>query len=530
MTSDPADGAVGVARAISFSGTFSAEPAPSTITSATVQLTGPVGNTLPTTLTLNGATAKLNAIAGAVPGGTTYTVKLAPSITDMQGRTLVAPYSRTFTTTAQSWNPTAADFGSLPHFTGGTFPTVAVDAAGNVFAAWSIRVTGVDTLFVARRDAQTGAWSTPLSLRTAQEPTFGIIYPPNVVTGPAGHVYLSWMERNFGTTTVQLARYTASTDSWGAPVAVNAAPSGSVDPNGFVPVVDSRGNVTALAPTSDRVYATRLDSASGTWSLPLAIEKPVTNNFIFGARLIVDGSDNVIAAWVQQEDTVGARGIFSARYDVASGTWAPAQRVMLGQPAISAHVLSMAADSGGGVTMAWSRDPGLAGSAMAEASRFDRVANAWTAPVRVDSNPTGAFGPTVAVDAAGYSTVAWMQHDGIHSARLAPGSSQWSAPRQILVGSPRSDHVPAVTVDVAGNVSVIASQNQNPIVVAIHYSASDGQWRAPVGIGNPAVGDPVFALMPVTGIDRTGNVSAVWFAWNTVNGSPSYVVMSNHFK
>lgn len=235
-----------------------------------------------------------------------------------------------------------------------------------------------------------------------------------------------------------------------------------------------------------------------------------------------------MAAWFQIGDNAGW-SLFASRYDRSTGRWATAVEISPSPLTGMAESFSMASDPDGIVTMAWARNNGMGGSPTIEAARFDPTSGTWTAPVRVDQTPDntgGAYGPSVVVSAAGYSTVAWLQWDGMYAARLGPNAQAWSTPHKLTppdMGA--GQYAPSLTVDVAGNVKVVFRQAEQ--ITSFAYLADTKEWQPPVVISTPASGTTLFSNAPVTVVDPSGTVTAVWFAQNELNGAPQYVVQSN---
>jgi hypothetical protein len=88
----------------------------------------------------------------------------------------------------------------------------------------------------------------------------------------------------------------------------------------------------------------------------------------------------------------------------------------------------------------------------------------------------------------------------------------------------------SVTVDVVGNVVVVFVPNSTQRATAIQYKVLTGQWHKPVAIDTPASGVAVLANAPVTAIDPSGDVTAVWFGQIDVDGVVQTVLEANQFR
>jgi len=120
------------------SAAFNAELAPATVTAGKIRLLGPQGNVIASTVSASGAT--LQALpSAALPGDTTYTLVLDPTIADIAGRALGTAARASFTTAAQSWSTAATAVGDQVGFTADTYPEIAALADSSAEARTSTR-------------------------------------------------------------------------------------------------------------------------------------------------------------------------------------------------------------------------------------------------------------------------------------------------------------------------------------------------------------------------------------------------------
>ena len=530
LNGTPAEGTTDVERKGLMAVKFSGEAAPSTVNELNVKLIGPEGNTIATTLTVSGTELQLAPGAPGLPGDSTYTLQISSSVTDLAGHALGLPFWRSFITAPQRWGAKATSIDTLADFDADARPSVAVDRKGNVIAVWHRPVGDADTVFAARLDGKTGQWSAPATVYTAR--SSGFMNSFRIVAGPGGDAYLCWTEYDFGRASIRLARYVAATGTWVEPLNVFAVEFG-VEPLAAVPAVDAGGNITLLTSTYSQLFATRFDAVQMTWSSPRAIERLVVGDALSNQKVLVDGKGNLTAAWVQGQDDLET-AIYAARYDAATGAWGEAVLVASRPLTGSFDAFSMGIDGDGVVTMAWTHDFGGGVSPGIEASRFDRAAGAWSAPARLDragTDPAGASHATLAVDACGHATVVWLQNGGLYSARLRPKSASWSTPKQVTPdGMDGGSGTLSVTADVAGNVVVVFVPSNTHRATAIQYKVLSGQWHKPVAIDTPASGTAVSSNAPVTVVDPSGDVTAVWFAQTDVDGTVQTVLEANQFR
>jgi len=492
---------------------------------------------MPSSVSVNAADLTLAPSTPGLPGNTAYTVRLASTIADTSGRVLGNAYSTSFTTAPQAWNVTSTIVASVAASTpGGAQPAAEADSLGNVTAVWhynnpQANGTNPDTLFMARWDGHSGTWGLGGNFYEAAGASY--IGNLSVLAGPNGDAYAIWMEGSV----LKFARYSAAQNTW-AFQQVSITPAGMIpDPPGPL-VADSNGNLTVLTTGGTvgqiELFETTYNGASGTWSAPAEILIPSTfsgTTSINTQGMAVDGQGNITAAWYQSATL--SEPLVATHYDAASGTWTPFQQL---DPNVSTglyNTVSMALDPTGVVTIAWTHSGGLAGNPNAEVSRFDPSTATWSASTQLDSG-TGALGagtPAVAVDPAGYATVAWFQYEGVFASRFNPTTQSWTAAQRVSAAGATPNSPAAVTADSAGNVTVVYVDGFSHRAVAIEYEVSGGQWLAPVMIDTPSGGaTPIFSNLPVTVSDPSGTVTAVWYAEDSAHGPSLDLLTANQFK
>jgi len=134
----------------------------------------------------------------------------------------------------------------------------------------------------------------------------------------------------------------------------------------------------------------------------------------------------------------------------------------------------------------------------------------------VDATPPGnaANGPSgavVALDPAGDAVAAWTGDDGAGTQSLLaawrPAGGAWGAPQPLA--SRRAVDAPAVTLDAAGNATVVWIDSDDGATYAAHAArrdAASGSWSAPHDFA------PIGAADPQTQVraDAHGDVIAAW--------------------
>lgn len=516
----PPNGSTGVARSTAVAAAFNAQLAVDSITPARVRLLGPEGNAMECDLSAVGNSVEIVPKA-SLPGDTRFTLHLDGAIADAAGRTLGTTALRGFRTAAQAWASTATDVGTVSSHTAQTYPWAVALPSGDVMVAWHIGTGGRDTVFASRYGSKTGSWSAPVTLHASTP--FGALGPLSIAACPNDDVVLFWSEWTSGNTQIEGARYTASSDTWSSLGPVQVVPD-FASVSTAIAVVDSRGNITVAASTGAALHAVRWDAATRAWSVPQRIDHPVGAGYLLSARATVDAFDVVVVAWIQADDDTG-RSVYVARYDPAVGAWSAAQRAGTG----AMQYMAMAVDPAGAITVAWATGVSLSSSPTLWTSRWVPGQEQWSAKVRLDGDSVSGVGaPVLVADATGCVTASWMQDGTPRAARHAAGAG-WSVPQQLSNRATRNDAALALVADAAGNLALTLTEAQSQ-PMALRYSATEGQWQPGVLIGAPSAGTAVFANDPIAVVDRAGNVTLAWMAWNRVDGAEAYVVSVNRLQ
>jgi hypothetical protein len=510
----PADAASGVARDAAITVTFNAALDAASVGAAQVTLTGPGNNLIPATVAVNGAAVEIKPKAGALPADTTYTLSLAAAIKDSTGRSLSQATTRTFSTASAQWSAQAGDLAPRQDNVGGTRPIVYTDAAGRTTAAWLDRTgSGEDVIYAARLDRISGNWGEPTVIAQPSQTTYSGL---GLAEGPGGDVFLTWTYQPPGgvRSGIQLSRYSVSSSRWLAPEDVNVSPVDGYGVGQVQPVSDAAGNLMLLHSNGQFLYATRRDAVTGAWTPPRRIEYPRPSNYIFKVRAATDAQGSVVAAWMQF-DAEDQRAIYAARYDVVTGQWAAAQRVVT-VPSSGPEPVALVVDRTGVATLAWVASGGIAGTTTLWASRLGPQDTAWRDAIRLDRPADGVAAEAVflVVDGAGTVTAMWSQGvAGLRTARWARGASGWSDYATLAQdGVAANAAADCLLVDAAGNLLVVGAISQQ--IYATRQLATTSRWQPPVLISTPSTGTGVFVNPPAVSMDGAGNAVVLWFAQN----------------
>lgn len=179
-----------------------------------------------------------------------------------------------------------------------------------------------------------------------------------------------------------------------------------MDPAGNALVVwyASRGRLVGnRARTRTGLRARRLDAASGTWQPPVDILMPKTRR-VGSMRLAMNGRGDAIAAWTRF-DVSGTRIVQTRRFSADTARWDAGPRLIHEPEGRIGWRLQLALADRGAAVVAWVARGGVRA---VQATRYDPATGLWSAPVTV-SGESAAYGPRIALDAAGNVLAAWHE-------------------------------------------------------------------------------------------------------------------------
>lgn len=231
--------------------------------------------------------------------------------------------------------------------------------------------------------------------------------------------------------------------------------------------------------------------------------------------LVYDTSGNVTAVWDQKDNSDINKNQYANRYDAGTKTWGTAE--IIGIDNLGGNVSTsrkVVVDSSGNVIVIWWQSNGSLKNLWA--NRY--ASGSWgTAEIILDatnllnmSDPLPV--PSVVVDGSGNVTVVWSQEDSTgwnQWANKFTVGSGWGPATKIEVGS-GSVSDPITVIDGTGNVTAIWGQKNGSRwdQWANRYT---GSWGTAKLIETEDLGD-VAAASAV--IDPSGNVTVVWVQSN----------------
>jgi hypothetical protein len=188
----PADNAVEIATNAAVNITFSEAMDPTTLTIASLTLTGPSGN-VPGTVTSSGVTAIFTPSVVLLPSSV-YTVVVTTAAKDLAGNSLATEHQFTFTTGA----PVVGQNRLITQASGDHIaPQSVSDGAGGAIIVWSTGVNiGTADIYAQRLNAagtpQWAAGGVPISTATGDQEL------PKIVEDGAGGAIIVWRDNRAG--------------------------------------------------------------------------------------------------------------------------------------------------------------------------------------------------------------------------------------------------------------------------------------------------------------------------------------------
>ena len=369
--------------------------------------------------------------------------------------------------------------------------TVAVDAGGDAFAAW----TRSGTVQAAERPAGE-TWSAAHAL---SDNCLGA-HSVRLAVNAAGRAVVVWECSKGGNTSVQ-ASTRAAGRSWSGPHDLSApgqdahVPQVALDRAGDALAVWARSNGT------DVIVQAALQRPSGAWLSAEDVSGPGLD--VDRPDVGLDAHGNGVAVW-QSSD--GYNSVIRAATRTAAGSWNTPQAL---SPGGYSERPQVRVDSAGDAVAVWSLN--ATGRRVQAAVR--RAGAGWAPAETLSGAGADALEPQVALNPSGNAVAAWLSFDGrtyVVQSTTRSRDVPWSAVKDI---SPRSPDLgsPRLALDAAGDAVAVwrgLSSSRERIQAVRHPTR--GAWSAPRLI-SPAGAD---ADLPDIALDAAGNGAAIWQSGN----------------
>jgi hypothetical protein len=377
----------------------------------------------------------------------------------------------------------------------GAVPSVAVDAAGDVFVVWAQAVGESWTVQEAERPAG-GSWSRPRALSSAA----GHVGTPEVAA--AGTFAVASWERYDGKNLVAEASVRGPGGAWSA--AVTLSPSGR---DALAPqvAVDARGDaavVWASLGLGGWMVQAAYRPAGGDWQLGGVLAPPAQGTA--APDVAFDAAGNAVAVWAGTE---GKDWHVQASYRPTTGTWGPTATLSARDASGSLEPRAVV-ERNGDVLAVWSRTTST--TALVEAATRTAATGTWGKPRRLSPAGQSALDPKAAVDARGYGVVVWTASTpgglDVGAVTRLPGKN-WARPTTIT-GSAAGSLSPAVALDERGDALVVWSHATatGARIQASYLPAGTAAWSPARSISDAGAD----AITPQVALDANGDGAVAW--------------------
>ena len=239
--------------------------------------------------------------------------------------------------------------------------------------------------------------------------------------------------------------------------------------------------------------AVRIDDASG--------------DVVGDPRITVDQSGNYLVTWA--EDEGGIMDLWENRFDVATGSWTGAARLV---DAIFEDVDSIVVASSASTSMvAWAMQRGT--HVAVHAVIYDWSAGEWSEVTEIPGQTLfNASDLALAVDPAGNAIVTWREMDGFFFSRYDATSDSWldATPFAFAVGGYRGPLVMHAHAD--GDVTAAwITSGSTQVTQVTRFAAGGGTWSNAASIDSVNPGESNNVVLAAAPNDE---VVAIWTRGN----------------
>lgn len=388
----------------------------------------------------------------------------------------------------------------------------AMNAAGAGVAVWA-EAGGPAT--AAHFTSVTG-WGAPEPIQTVAGAASGA----KVAMDAAGNAIAVWDHHDpadYLATEVWFNRYTPGS-GWGAAarlddegVGLTHEPDVAMSASGRAIAVWTRYDFLG----GSRVWSKVWVPGAG-WSAGARVDANV-DEVSYQARIAADGAGNGLAVWWQTPTPRLQQGVWSRRYDAATG-WGEVRLVDDHEVDRECRGLQVSMNVKGDALVAWSEVKPSAGRVCA---RTYAAATGWNAAQILGGDDVRADRPAAAIGGRGEALVVWAQEDdtGTHlwSRRHGAGSSvAWSEAQLAAPGSAVAELAPGLAADASGNAVAVWLQMeglQRDVWFDV-YSAGKG-WAGAQRLC-PAADE---RDLPVVAMSSEGDGIALWTEVQAIRAS-----------
>lgn len=373
-------------------------------------------------------------------------------------------------------------------------PRVAFDMTGNGLAVWAL---GNDML-MSRYTASSASWSAPVALDNGID---NVNQPHLAVDRHSGNAVAIWQQSDGVAESLYASSFDADTNSWSAPQFLEASnhalDSGANYSDASVSIVGSHAAVAwrQFDGTADSIFMARF--VNGSWTVPTLLD--ITDQQPLSPEIAVDGNGNVIAVWRQFDAGLGENRIHVRRWDNTTQALGPVQLLSTNGDRLP----RLQFDAQGNGFAIWSGDGVFA-------RRFDAATNQWGAEIAIHNNVGATGSGELSVDATGNALAVWVEDDGttysLYSRRYDVATHAWGSAALLENSNVPVSTAEKPTVSMSGNEAVVSWIQDNASQDAYAIRLHAGAWGSATLLENNNA--PVTEL--TSSIDASGNAAVLW--------------------
>ncbi len=353
------------------------------------------------------------------------------------------------------------------------YPKIATDSNDNVHFVWqeqNYAGTGDDwDVFYKRWNASTSLWTTTELVSTGS--TNHSVFP-SIAVDAVGNVHIAWHEEIGSEFDIYYKYWNASISNWSSTERVSTESTSTSQ--GPSLAVDSIGNVhiawydysNYLGAGTDRdIFYKHWNVSSSSWSITEVVSTESTS-WSNWPSLAVDSVGNVYIAWQDYTAFAGSGGdadIFYNYWSFSTSSWNATEVISTGSSDGSGNP-SIAVDTIGNVYIVWEDYTDHYLGSGTDVDIFYRCWNAstnsWsTLDIVTTESDDLSIDPSIAADSFGNVHVAWKQWYGIYHKFWDSYSSTWTPVELISTESNADVQNPSLAVDTTRNVHIVWSDS-----------------------------------------------------------------------
>ena len=270
--------------------------------------------------------------------------------------------------------------------------------------------------------------------------------------------------------------------------------------------VDAAGNIYAVweddTANNSNILFSRSTDGGATFSAPRNLSN--SSGWSFGPRILVDSHGGIDVVWV--DPTPGNQDIFFSHSTDGGATFSMPQN--LSNDAADSGSPQIAADTNGNISVVWESDDIKYGVLYSHSTDGGAT---FSTPVNLTTNPTGSFGPQIAVGADGSINVAWEDDFNFQSdicfSRSTDKGATFSTPKNLSSNAGNS-FAAQVAVDPSGNINVVwMDDTPGHYVIFLSRSADQGASFSSAKSLSNSSGN---SSSPQIGVDANGGTYVAW--------------------